>query len=209
LSHAYSDENGVFLVKLARQTVDDYVTHRTRPEVPENVPESLRAKSGVFVTLNSITGKHVTLRGCIGRPYPTQPLVEATIDSAIDAAVNDPRFPPVKSAELDNVLVELSVLTPPRKIQYKDPQELLELVEVGRDGLIVSRGMWRGLLLPQVPVEWEWNTRQFLEHTCNKAGLPLDAWKDPKTEFMSFQAEIFGEDSPRGIIVRDPKHPRT
>jgi uncharacterized protein (TIGR00296 family) len=209
VSYAYSDENGVFLVKLARQTVDDYVTHRTRPEAPENVPESLRAKSGVFVTLNSITGKQVTLRGCIGRPYPTQPLVEATIDSAIDAAVNDPRFPPVKSAELDSVLVELSVLTPPKKIQYQDPQELLELVEVGRDGLIASRGMWRGLLLPQVPVEWEWNTRQFLEHTCNKAGLPLDAWKDPKTEFMSFQAEIFGEDSPRGTIVRDPKHPRT
>jgi uncharacterized protein (TIGR00296 family) len=209
VSHAYSDENGIFLVKLARQTVEDYVTNRTRPEAPDDVPDSLRAKSGVFVTLNSITGKHVTLRGCIGRPYPTQPLVEATIDSAIDAAVNDPRFPPVKSAELDSVLVELSVLTPPKKIQYQDPQELLELVEVGRDGLIASRGMWRGLLLPQVPVEWEWNTRQFLEHTCNKAGLPLDAWKDPKTEFMSFQAEIFGEDSPRGTIVRDPKHPRT
>jgi uncharacterized protein (TIGR00296 family) len=208
VSHAYSDEDGIFLVKLARRTVDEYVANRTRPEVPKDSSESLRSKSGVFVTLNSITGKHVTLRGCIGRPYPTQPLVEATIDSAIDAAVNDPRFPPVKSAELGEILVELSVLTPPQKIQYKDPQELLELVEVGRDGLIASRGMWRGLLLPQVPIEWEWDTRQFLEHTCNKAGLPLNAWKDPKTEFMSFQAEIFGEDSPRGIIVRDPKHPR-
>jgi uncharacterized protein (TIGR00296 family) len=209
VSHAYSDEDGIFLVKLARRTVDEYVANRARPEVPKDSPESLRNKSGVFVTLNSITGKHVTLRGCIGRPYPTQPLVEATIDSAIDAAVNDPRFPPVKSAELGEILVELSVLTPPQKIQYKDPQELLELVEVGRDGLIASRGMWRGLLLPQVPIEWEWDTRQFLEHTCNKAGLPLNAWKDPKTEFMSFQAEIFGEDSPRGIIVRNPKHPRT
>jgi uncharacterized protein (TIGR00296 family) len=209
VSHAYSDEDGIFLVKLARRTVDEYVANRARPEVPKDSPDSLRNKSGVFVTLNSITGKHVTLRGCIGRPYPTQPLVEATIDSAIDAAVNDPRFPPVKSAELGEILVELSVLTPPQKIQYKDPQELLELVEVGRDGLIASRGMWRGLLLPQVPIEWEWDTRQFLEHTCNKAGLPLNAWKDPKTEFMSFQAEIFGEDSPRGIIVRNPKHPRT
>jgi uncharacterized protein (TIGR00296 family) len=208
VSHAYSDEDGIFLVKLARHTVDEYVTQRTQPKVPEETPESLRAKSGVFVTLNSITGKHVTLRGCIGRPYPTQPLVEATIDSAVDSAANDPRFSAVKPSELDNILVELSVLTPPQKIQYQDPHELLELVEVGRDGLIAIRSGWRGLLLPQVPVEWEWNTKQFLEHTCNKAGFPVDAWKDPKTEFMSFQAEIFGEDSPRGAILRDPKHPR-
>jgi uncharacterized protein (TIGR00296 family) len=208
MSYAYSDDDGIFLVKLARRTVEDYVAHRKKPDVPQDCPETLKAKSGVFVTLNSLTGKHVDLRGCIGRPYPTQPLVEATIDSAIDAAVNDPRFPSVKSDELAAILVELSVLTPPQKIHYQDPQELLDLVQVGRDGLIASRGMWRGLLLPQVPVEWEWNTRQFLEHTCNKAGLPMNAWKDSKTEFMSFQAEIFGEENPRGTVVRDPKHPR-
>jgi hypothetical protein len=68
--------------------------------------------------------------------------------------------------------------------------------------------MFRGLLLPQVPVDWKWNTKEFLEHTCNKAGLPADSWEDPETEFMSFQAEIFGEEKPRGNIVRDPKHPR-
>jgi uncharacterized protein (TIGR00296 family) len=208
VSYAYSDNDGIFLVKLARQTVDDYVTKRTKIEIPDNVPESLTAKSGVFVTLNSITGKHVALRGCIGRPYPSQPLVEATIDSAVDSAANDPRFPPVESRELDNILVELSVLTPPKRIEYSNPQELLDLVKVGRDGLIAVRGMWRGLLLPQVPIEWQWDTKQFLEHTCNKAGLPVNAWKDPKTEFMSFQAEIFGEDKPRGNILRDPKHPR-
>jgi uncharacterized protein (TIGR00296 family) len=208
VSYAYSDNDGIFLVKLARQTVDEYVTKRIKPEIPDNVPGSLTAKSGVFVTLNSITGKHVTLRGCIGRPYPSQPLVEATIDSAVDSAANDPRFPPVEPRELDNVLVELSVLTPPKRIAYSNPQELLDLVKVGRDGLIAVRGMWRGLLLPQVPIEWQWDTKQFLEHTCNKAGLPVNAWKDPKTEFMSFQAEIFGEDKPRGNILRNPKHPR-
>jgi uncharacterized protein (TIGR00296 family) len=208
VSHAYSDDDGVFLVKLARQTVDDYVTKRIKVKIPNNVPELLTTKSGVFVTLNSITGKHVTLRGCIGRPYPNQPLVEATIDSAVDSAANDPRFPPVESRELDTILVELSVLTPPKRIEYSNPQELLDLVKVGRDGLIAVRGMWRGLLLPQVPIEWQWDTKQFLEHTCNKAGLPVNAWKDPKTEFMSFQAEIFGEDKPRGNILRDPKHPR-
>jgi uncharacterized protein (TIGR00296 family) len=208
MSYAYSDNDGVFLVKLARQTVDSYVTEKIKLEVPNDVPETLTTKSGVFVTLNSITGKHVTLRGCIGRPYPSQPLVEATIDSAVDSAVHDPRFPPVISKELGTILIELSVLTPPKRIEYSNPLELLNIIEVGRDGLIAVRGMWRGLLLPQVPVEWDWNTKQFLEHTCNKAGLPENAWMDPETEFMSFQAEIFGEDSPRGNILRNPKHPR-
>jgi uncharacterized protein (TIGR00296 family) len=152
--------------------------------------------------------EHVSLRGCIGRPYPSLPLVEATIDSAVDSAVNDPRFPAVTPKELDTILVDLSVLTPPKKIEYSKPEELLDLVKVGRDGLIAVRGMFRGLLLPQVPVDWKWDTKEYLEHTCNKAGMPAGLWKDPETEFMSFQAEIFGEEQPRGKIVRDPKHPR-
>jgi uncharacterized protein (TIGR00296 family) len=206
--HAYSDDDGAFLVNLARKAVDDIVNTKQKPKIPEDTPENLYKKSGVFVTLNSIIGGRVSLRGCIGRPYPSLPLVEATIDSAVDSTINDPRFPPVTSQELDTILVDLSVLTPPKKIQYTKPEELLELVKVGRDGLIAVRGMFRGLLLPQVPVDWKWNTREFLEHTCNKAGLPADIWKDPETEFMSFQAEIFGEETPRGKIVRDPRHPR-
>ena len=208
MSNVYLDEHGKFLVRLARKTVDDYVTNKRIPETPEDTSEQLRLKSGVFVTLNSITGNQVSLRGCIGRPYPTQPLVEATIDSSVDSAVNDPRFPPVNSKELDTIIIDLSVLTPPGKIEYSNPEDLLNLVKVGRDGLIAMRGMQRGLLLPQVPIDWNWNTLEFIKHTCNKAGLPEDAWKDPKTEFMSFQAEIFGEETPRGNIVRDPKHPK-
>ena len=208
MSNVYSDEQGKFLVRLARKTVDDYVTQKRKPETPEDTSEQLRLKSGVFVTLNSITGNQVSLRGCIGRPYPTQPLVEATIDSSMDSAVNDPRFPPVTTKELDTIIIDLSVLTPPKKIEYSNPEDLLNLVKVGRDGLIAIRGMQRGLLLPQVPVDWNWNTLEFIKHTCNKAGLPEDAWKDPKTEFMSFQAEIFGEETPRGNVVRNPKHPK-
>ncbi len=208
MSNVYSDEEGKFLVKLARKAVDEYVTQKKKPETPENTSEQLKLKSGVFVTLNSITGNQVSLRGCIGRPYPTQSLVEATIDSSVDSAVNDPRFPKVTSTELDNIIIDLSVLTPPKKIEYTNPEDLLNLVKVGRDGLIAVRGMWKGLLLPQVPVDWNWNTQEFLEHTCNKAGLPEDAWKDPETEFMSFQAEIFGEETPRGNVVRNPKHPK-
>jgi len=208
VSNVYSDLDGKFLVRLARKTVDEYVTQKKKPETPEDTSDQLRLKSGVFVTLNSISENQVSLRGCIGRPYPTQPLVEATIDSSVDSAVNDPRFSPVTPAELDKIIIDLSVLTPPKKIEYTKPEELLNLVTVGRDGLIAARGMWRGLLLPQVPVDWNWNTQEFLEHTCNKAGLPENAWKDTETEFMSFQAEIFGEENPRGNIVRDPKHPK-
>jgi uncharacterized protein (TIGR00296 family) len=208
LAHSYSDDDGIFLVNLARVTVDEIVKTERKTKTPEDTPEHLHAKSGVFVTLNSILDGRVNLRGCIGRPYPSLPLVEATIDSAVDSAINDPRFPAVSPEELDSILVDLSVLTPPRKIEYSDPEELLNLVKVGRDGLIAIRGVFRGLLLPQVPVDWKWDTKQFLEHTCNKAGLPADVWKDPETEFMSFQAEIFGEEKPRGNIVRNPKHPR-
>ncbi|MGY5873652.1 MAG: TIGR00296 family protein [Candidatus Thorarchaeota archaeon] len=208
MSNVYSDEDGNFLVSLARKTVDEYVTRKLKLEPPEATSEKLLLKSGVFVTLNSIVRDQVALRGCIGRPYPSIPLVEATIDSAVDSAVNDPRFPPVTPKELDSIIIDLSVLTPPTKIEYSKPDDLLNLVKVGRDGLIASRGMRRGLLLPQVPVDWKWNTLEFIEHTCNKAGLPEDAWKDPKTEFMSFQAEIFGEEKPRGNIVRNPKHPK-
>jgi len=209
VTYAFSDDDGVFLVNLARKTVDDIVTSKRRMEIPKDTPKHLHSKSGVFVTLNSISGNLVNLRGCIGRPYPSSPLVEATIDSAVDSAINDPRFPAVTPKELDSIIVDLSVLTPPTKIEYAKPEELLDLVKVGRDGLIVSRGLFRGLLLPQVPVDWKWNTKQFLEHTCNKAGLPVAMWKDPETEFMSFQAEIFGEEKPRGTIVRNPRHPRT
>jgi uncharacterized protein (TIGR00296 family) len=208
LPGVYSDTDGQFLVGLARKTLDSYVASKEKTTPPADTPDHLRKESGVFVTLNSVIKDHVSLRGCIGRPYPTQPLVEATIDSAVDAAVHDPRFRPVQPKELDAIVVELSVLTPPEALQYSDPKELLSLVQVGKDGLIASRGMYRGLLLPQVPVEWGWGTEEFLQHTCNKAGLPVDAWKDTRTEFLSFQAEIFGEESPRGKIVRDPGHPR-
>jgi uncharacterized protein (TIGR00296 family) len=193
---------------MARKTVDEYVHHQNKLLPPEDTPNHLKMESGVFVTLNKQKEGIASLRGCIGRPYPTQPLIEATIDSAVDAAVHDPRFQPVSPTELDSIIVELSVLTPPQKLEYSNPDELLNLVKVGRDGLIVSRGMWRGLLLPQVPVEWKWDVKEFLQHTCNKAGLPGNAWREPDTEFMTFQAEIFGEEEPRGTVVRNPKHSR-
>jgi uncharacterized protein (TIGR00296 family) len=206
LSYTYSDDDGVFLVRLARNTVDDYVQHKTKPPIPSGVSQTLMEKSGVFVTLKIRESRGYRLRGCIGRPYPNQPLIEATIDSAIDSSVNDPRFRPVVPDELESIVVELSVLTPPTKIEYQNPEELMQKVKVGRDGLIAIRGGWRGLLLPQVPVQYGWDVENYLEHTCMKAGLPEDQWKDPETEFMAFQAEIFGEIASRGNIIRNPRH---
>ncbi len=208
MSNAYSDADGEFLVKLARRTIDTVVSGKEKPTIPEGVPKHLLERSGVFVTLNTMIDGNTSLRGCIGRPYPTQSLVEATIDSAVDASLNDPRFNRVTTDELDSIVVELSVLTPPNVLEYSEPRELLDLVKVGRDGLIVARGMFRGLLLPQVPVEWGWNTQEFVEHTCNKARLATNAWMDKDIEFMTFQAEIFGENTPKGDIVRNPGHPR-
>ncbi|MBD3405886.1 MAG: TIGR00296 family protein [Candidatus Lokiarchaeota archaeon] len=206
--HKYSDEEGKFLVQLARETIEKYVRERKKLDVPNTVSDKLRRHSGVFVTINKLQDSKVALRGCIGRPYPSDPLVRATIDSAVDASSRDPRFNPVSEKELDSIVVELSVLTPPKKIDYSNPDDLPEKIEIGRDGLIVSKGMQKGLLLPQVPVEYGWTTKEFIIHTCQKARLRLDAWKDPNVEFHAFQAEIFGEKSPNGPIIRNPEHPR-
>jgi AmmeMemoRadiSam system protein A len=107
---------------------------------------------------------------------------------ALEAGFSDPRFPPLKKEELDLLDIEISVLTPMKRIY--DP----ELVEVGRDGLYMRQGVYSGVLLPQVPVEYGWDRIQFLQQTCRKAGLPTDSWKSKETELYVFQAEIFGED---------------
>ena len=106
-------------------------------------------------------------------------------------------------AELDQVVVEVSVLTPPEELVVARRQEMPEAVVIGRDGLIVERGAYRGLLLPQVPVEWEWDSTTFLEQACMKAGLTPDMWLDRRTRVLTFQAEIFHEESPYGQIVRE------
>lgn len=202
MDQVYSKDDGEFLVKLARRTVEQFARENTKPPIPDDTPSHLKRESGVFVTLNSTSPSKNDLRGCIGRPYPTDVLVQATIDSAFDAAANDPRFPPVKEEELDSITIEVSLLTPPEEIECSTPEELIKEVEIGCDGLIAAKGGRRGLLLPQVPVEWNWDAEEFLRHTCRKAMLPMEAWREPDTKFMKFQAEIFGEVSPRGNVVR-------
>jgi len=198
------DEWGEFLVRLARRAVEEYVRNGKTISPPEDTPPELWEKMGVFVTLNRCNSPPQTaLRGCIGFPLPVYPLVEATIKAAIYAATDDPRFPPVSEDELEEVVVEVSVLTPPEPIEGA-PKERPEKIKVGRDGLLIERGFYSGLLLPQVPIEWGWDEEEFLAQTCWKAGLPPDCWLDPETRIYRFTAEIFEEESPWGPVRRKP-----
>jgi hypothetical protein len=197
-----SQEEGEFLVRLARKAVEEYLKTRKHAPVPDSISEKLKRPCGVFVTINSMERGEKELRGCIGYPYPTDPLVQAVIQSAISAATEDPRFYPLSSKELDEVVFEVSVLTPPEKIDTKRPKEYPAKIKVGEDGLIVERGMYKGLLLPQVPIEWKWNEEEFLCQCCIKAGLPADNWLLDGTKLYKFQAIIFEEEAPKGEVKR-------
>jgi len=202
LSFELSLEEGKFLVGFARKAVEKYLQNRRRLNVPSNVSEKLFQPCGVFVTINALTGEEKELRGCIGYPYPTIPLVEAVVESAISSATQDPRFYPLSLNELDNVVFEVSVLTPPQLITAKKASEYPTKIKVGKDGLIVERGMFKGLLLPQVPVEYKWDEEEFLCQCCIKAGLPPDNWLLDGTKIYKFQAIVFEEEKPRGTVKR-------
>jgi uncharacterized protein (TIGR00296 family) len=197
-----SANEGKFLVELARKAVEEYLKTRKKINVPKDVSEKLMQPCGVFVTLNSIIDGEKELRGCIGYPYPTEPLAQAVIESAISSATQDPRFHPLSLSELGKVVFEISVLTPPQLIEAKKSSEYPSKVKVGKDGLIVERGMFKGLLLPQVPVEWNWDCEEFLCQCCIKAGLPPDNWLLDGTRIYTFQAIIFEEEKPRGEVKR-------
>ncbi len=195
-------EEGNFLIQLARNAVKEYLTTGKTVKTPENTPKKLFEHCGVFVTINSLKNGEKTLRGCIGYPYPTNPLAEAVIDSAISAAIQDPRFHPLSLKELCNVVFEVSVLTPPELIEVKKPEEYVAKIKVGEDGLIVEKGFFKGLLLPQVPVEWGWCEEEFLCHCCVKAGLSPDSWLTKGAKIYRFSAIIFGEETPQGEVKR-------
>jgi uncharacterized protein (TIGR00296 family) len=204
MSFSLSLEDGEFLVRLARKAMESYVTRRIKIQVPPKTPTNLTSRAGVFVTLEKIVDGQSDreLRGCIGRPLPEVPLVEATIDSAVDSCSQDPRFPPVRAAELPRVLVEVSVLTPPELIRVEDPKEYPLKIKCGLHGLLVERGWNRGLLLPQVPVEWGWNEEEFLEQCCIKAGLPPSEWLKKTIRISKFEGIVFQEVEPNGKVVK-------
>jgi AmmeMemoRadiSam system protein A len=170
------------LLELARTALEEAVRFGRVPEAAESA-EALRTPSGAFVTLT----ERGRLRGCIGHIEALRPLYVTVRECARAAALDDPRFEPVTPAELPSLHIEISILSP---LADTAPEQ----VEVGRHGLLISRGGRRGLLLPQVAEEWNWNREQFLQETCRKAGLPPDAWQHG-ARIQTFTAQILKEPS--------------
>jgi AmmeMemoRadiSam system protein A len=174
-----SKEQKGTLLKLARDTIEKYVNEDIILKF-ENKDPVLSEKYGAFVTIHN----HGRLRGCIGM----QPLFETIIEMAMESSTNDPRFLPVTPDEIKDLDIEISVLSPKRRVQSIDE------IEMGKHGVIVRRGFQGGVYLPQVATETGWGKEEFMRSLCGgKAGLPADAYKDPKTEIYVFEAEVFGE----------------
>ncbi|HZR24803.1 MAG TPA: AmmeMemoRadiSam system protein A [Vicinamibacterales bacterium] len=168
------------LLRIAREAIAAHV--RSTPAAVHNVEGALARPGGAFVTIH----RHGDLRGCIGHIQASEPIGRVVARCAVAAATTDPRFPPISAAELDDIDLEISLLGPLEPIA--GPGD----IEIGRHGLVVEQGWNRGLLLPQVATEWNWNAETFLDHTCQKAGLPRDAWRNG-AKLWRFEAEVFGE----------------
>ncbi|MFH1470624.1 MAG: TIGR00296 family protein [Candidatus Micrarchaeota archaeon] len=194
-------EEAKYLIRLARKSIVNYLRNG-KPANASDAPSSLRKPLGVFVTLHE--AKAHELRGCIGYPLPYKPLADAVADCAVKAAFEDLRFEPVASEqEVRELIIEISVLTEPRVVKVKSPSDYPKKIKVGRDGLIAKCGSYAGLLLPQVPVEWNWNEEEFLSHACNKAGLDKDEWRKGSVEISAFSAQVFTEKTPEGEVVEE------
>lgn len=190
-------DEGRMAVKTARNVAESEVK-REQSECC-SLPESFLEFKGVFVTISNFPSGE--LRGCIGYPEPSFSLKESLTQSA-RSACHDPRFRDLTIEELNKCTIEVTILTEPKEIFYSTQEELLSQIEIGLDGLIVEYSGRRGLLLPQVPIEWNWTVEEFLFNLYTKAGLPEDVWKYEGIKIEKFQGEIFSEKSPGGDIVR-------
>ena len=199
MSKKLSKEQGAELVKLARKSIQYIIATEQNPSEICQDPMFME-EQGVFVTLNSYPEKQ--LRGCIGLPYPVKPLWGATIEAAVQAALHDPRFSPIKAEELEKITIELSVLTKPEEITI-EKKDVPNSIKIGEDGLIIQRGYNSGLLLPQVATEQKWKAETFLEACSEKAGLLATMWKSKETKVLKFQAQIFSETKPNGEIEEE------
>lgn len=210
------DQDGEKAVRLARRVVESHL-RESSSSGSANVADfknnnntsddsyNLNGNTGcgVFVTLNYLdSNKQEHLRGCIGFPMAEKSLYYSIIDASIAAATQDPRFPPVNINELAEIIFEVSILTPPVEIKVQNPKDYLNVIKVGRDGLILKWKYGSGLLLPQVPVELNWDTEEYLANLCYKAGAPPDIWLMSDSKLFSFQASIYKESYPNGNVIR-------
>lgn len=171
-----------FLLGLARKAIKHYLEKGKILKI-QKVDEKLKEKKGAFVTLKV----NDQLRGCIGHPLPYKPLYETIIEVAISAATEDFRFQPLSLGELKETKIEISVLSLPK------PVKVIQEIEVGKHGIIISKGLSKGLLLPQVPVEYDWDRETYLSHSCLKAGLDENEWKSGDCSIEIFSAQVFSE----------------
>jgi AmmeMemoRadiSam system protein A len=178
--NSLSEEDRATLKRIAKEAIEGVLFHGGK--VTREMPEVLKKKMGAFVTLRK---NREDLRGCIGYIKGVLPLHQTVSEMAVQAAFHDPRFEPVRGDEWKSIDVEISVLSPLRKIKS------LEEIEVGVHGIFIEKGFNSGLLLPQVATENGWDRNTFVEYTCYKAGLPKDAWKSKETSIYIFSAEVF------------------
>lgn len=176
-----NQEQQSFLLELAREAIELHLKSNQAPKVKVKEP-ILKEKRGAFVTLK-ISGE---LRGCIGYPLPFKALYQTIIDVAVSAATQDFRFKPLTLEELPKTRIEISVLSSPQPVKHTNE------IEVGTHGIVVSKGLNKGLLLPQVPVEWDWDLETYLSQGCLKAGLAEDEWKKG-AQIEAFTAQVFSE----------------
>ncbi len=196
-----NDEIGEQLVRIARRSVEYYFNNGKLMPTPDGIPQVLMRPGAAFVTIETYEGRTRSLRGCIGFIEPVKPLIRSVIEVAVEAAFNDPRFMPMERHELDEVTFEVSVLSRLEEAP-RDPQGRRSFVVIGRDGLVVERGFYRGLLLPEVPVENLWDVETFLSETCIKAGLWPDCWLDEKVKVYRFRTAAWLEETPKGRVLR-------
>jgi len=195
-----SEIYGEKIVKLARKAVEKYLNE----SVVINADNSygLPQKAGVFVTLNYLSNNKEYLRGCVGFPVAEKTLYQSVIEAAVAAATQDPRFEPINKEDIENIIFEVSVLSPPEKIEVQNPKDYKNHIKIGRDGLILKCKYGSGLLLPQVPVELNWDIDEYLANICYKASAPPDAWLMPESQLFKFGAIIYKEIKPNGNVKK-------
>lgn len=176
------------LLELCRKAIKSRL-ERKPIEVSQELKARFSEKKGVFVSLHT----NGALRGCIGFVEPIYPLWEAVSRAAIHAAFDDARFPPLSIHELDKIKIEISILSKPELIKAKSPEEIPKQIKIGKHGLIIQKGPYTGLLLPQVFTEWQVDEKGALEMLCEKAGLPAGSWQEPDANTYFFEAEIIKE----------------
>ncbi len=191
-----SNDNEKTAFCIVKRTIDEYVAsgEQYEPKLDE-LPEEFKLKRGVFITLYLKNAKgEENLRGCVGLPRPVFPLGISIAKAAYSSLCSDPRFLPVSKDEIPDLVIELEILSEMEKIEYSSVEELIDLIEVGSDGLMVESPPYSGLLLPVVPLKYNWDAEQFVYALCQKANMPFHLLMEDQTAVYKFQAQVFKRD---------------